>query len=78
MSFVKFDGCNAATNEMVDRKLAVTTFAKAFRQAQNQSLALEQHGMTGVWEVPDAAQAVRAANIFGQQGITNIRVRIAP
>ncbi|GLY87614.1 polymorphic toxin-type HINT domain-containing protein [Actinoallomurus iriomotensis] len=78
LSFVKFDGYNAATNEMIDRKLAVTTFAKAFRQAQNQSLALEQNGMAGVWEVPDAAQAARATNIFGQQGITNIRVRIVP
>jgi hypothetical protein len=44
---------------MIDRKLAVTTFAKAFRQAQNQSLALEQNGMSGVWEVLDAAQAAR-------------------
>ncbi|MFG2250976.1 polymorphic toxin-type HINT domain-containing protein [Spirillospora sp. NPDC048823] len=76
LSQVKFDGYDAVNGVMIDRKLAVTTFNKAFRQAQNQSLALEQNGLTGVWEVPNAAQAARARSILGQQLVMNIKVRI--
>jgi lipopolysaccharide/colanic/teichoic acid biosynthesis glycosyltransferase len=61
---------------MIDRKLAVMTFSKAYRQAQNQSLALEQNGMTGVWEVPNTAQIARGRAILGGQMITNIKIRI--
>ena len=76
LSTIKFDGYDAAAGQMIDRKLAVTTFNKAHRQAINQSLALEQNGMTGLWEVPDAYQLGRANKIFSDLGITNITARI--
>jgi hypothetical protein len=75
---IKFDGYDAANGQLIDRKLAVTTFNKAYRQAQNQSLALEQNGYTGIWEVPDQAQAARARRIFNDLNITNITVRVVP
>jgi hypothetical protein len=45
-------------------------------QAINQSLALEQNGYTGMWEVPTQAEANRANAIFADLGITNIQVRV--
>ncbi|WP_147312468.1 polymorphic toxin-type HINT domain-containing protein [Thermomonospora umbrina] len=76
LSQIKFDGYDAVNGVMIDRKLNVTGFPKTYRQAQNQSLALEQNGLGGVWEVPNAATAAQARRILGQQLITNIKVRI--
>ncbi|MGN9783080.1 polymorphic toxin-type HINT domain-containing protein [Nonomuraea sp. ZG12] len=75
---VKFDGHDSANGVMIDRKLNVTGYPKTKRQAQNQSLALEQDGLTGVWEVPNAAVAKQARRILAQRKITNITVRIVP
>jgi hypothetical protein len=77
LSQIKFDGIDEVNHVMIDRKLNVTGYPKTARQAQNQSLALQQNGMTGVWEVPNAAVARRVRNVLGGQMITNIKVRIA-
>ncbi|MFJ8634510.1 RICIN domain-containing protein [Streptomyces sp. NPDC093568] len=73
---IKFDGIDVANKIMIDRKYNVTRYPKTYKQAQNQSLALEQNGMTGVWEVPNATVAAEARKILAKQLITNIRVRI--
>ncbi|MFG2471118.1 polymorphic toxin-type HINT domain-containing protein [Streptomyces canus] len=78
LSTVKFDGMDATNGVMIDRKLNVTGYKKTYRQAQNQSLALEQNGLTGVWEVPNMSVAAQARKILGRQMITNIKVRIVP
>ncbi|MER6093401.1 polymorphic toxin-type HINT domain-containing protein [Streptomyces bluensis] len=78
LSQVKFDGYDAVNGVMIDRKLNVTGYPKTYRQAQNQSLALEQNGLTGVWEVPNAAVATQARRVLGRQNIMNIKVRIVP
>ncbi|MEU1542050.1 ricin-type beta-trefoil lectin domain protein [Actinacidiphila glaucinigra] len=78
LSHVKFDGIDEANRVMIDRKWAVTTYNKTYRQAMNQSLALEQNGYTGRWEVPNAAEAARARKVLGNLMITNIRVRVVP
>ena len=73
---VRFDG--EAPGLLIDRKLAVVTSPKAQSQALRQSAALGQNGLRGVWEVPDAAQAARARNMFNNLGINNIDVRVVP
>ncbi|WP_242584632.1 polymorphic toxin-type HINT domain-containing protein [Streptomyces sp. MST-110588] len=78
LSDIKFDGFDATNGVMIDRKVSVTTFNKTYRQAMNQSLALEQNGYTGRWEVPTEAEAVRARRVLGSLLITNIRVRVVP
>ncbi|WP_093744350.1 polymorphic toxin-type HINT domain-containing protein [Streptomyces sp. PAN_FS17] len=78
LSHIKFDGFDAANGVLIDRKLSVTTFNKTYRQARNQSLALEQNGYTGRWEVPTAAEAARARKVLGSLMITNIRVKVVP
>ncbi|MFD1667482.1 polymorphic toxin-type HINT domain-containing protein, partial [Streptomyces calvus] len=78
LSQVKFDGFDAANGVLIDRKLAVTTRNKTYLQAIRQSLALEQNGYTGRWEVPTASEARRARRVLGSLMITNIRVRVVP
>ncbi|RFS86233.1 hypothetical protein D0T12_06350 [Actinomadura spongiicola] len=78
LSIVKFDGVDLKNRVMIDRKLNVKGYPKTYRQAQNQSLALEQNGMTGRWEVPNERAAKDARRILGRLNITNIRVRIVP
>ncbi|MFE7413807.1 ricin-type beta-trefoil lectin domain protein [Streptomyces laurentii] len=78
ISQIKFDGYDATNNVLIDRKLNVTGYPKTYRQAQNQSLALEQNDLTGVWEVPNAAVATQARLILGRQMIMNIKVRVVP
>lgn len=73
---VRFDG--EAPGLLIDRKLAVVTSPKAQSQALRQSAALRQNGLRGMWEVPDAAQAARARNLFNNLGIDNIDVRVVP
>ncbi|MFS4093378.1 hypothetical protein [Streptomyces sp. AF1A] len=75
---IKFDGFDAVNGVMIDRKVSVTTFNKTYRQAMNQSLALEQNGYTGRREVPTEAEAARARRVLGSLLITNIRVRVVP
>ncbi|MET8453363.1 polymorphic toxin-type HINT domain-containing protein [Streptomyces sp. NPDC005209] len=75
---IRFDGFDEVNGVLIDRKMAVTTFNKSYMQARNQSLALEQNGYTGRWEVPTAAEAARARKLLGSLSITNIRVRVVP
>lgn len=75
-SMVRFDGFNGS--QLIDRKLAVLLTDKAATQALNQSTALAQSGLTGVWEVPTDAQAARAVRLFDRLGITNISVEVVP
>jgi filamentous hemagglutinin len=73
---VRFDG--EASGTLIDRKLAVVTSPKAQNQALRQSAALRQNNLTGIWEVPDGAQAARARAMLTKLGIENINVRIVP
>ncbi|MDQ1045374.1 polymorphic toxin-type HINT domain-containing protein [Streptomyces sp. V4I2] len=66
LSTVKFDGMDATNGVMIERELNVTGYKKTYRQAQNQSLLLEQNGLTGVWEVPDMSVAAQARKILGR------------
>ena len=75
-NLVKFDGVEG--NILIDRKIAVTTFPKAYYQAFRQSQALKANGFLGRWEVPTQAQADRAMAIFKRLGINNITVRVVP
>jgi RHS repeat-associated protein len=78
LSQVKFDGFDAQNGVLVDRKVSIKFYNKTWRQALNQSLALEQNGYTGRWEVPTAAEARRARRMLGTLLITNIKVRVVP
>lgn len=71
---VRFDGQDG--NILIDRKRAIVTTPKAKNQALRQSEALEQNGMTGRWEVPNAAQAARANTMLRNLGIKNITVEV--
>ena len=71
---VRFDGVEGEA--MIDRKKAVTTFPKSQKQALRQSEALRQNGLTGVWEVPSAAEATRATRMLTKLKIDNITVRV--
>ena len=73
---VRFDGAEGRV--LIDRKISVTTFPKSQRQALHQSRALEQHGLTGRWEVPTQAERVRALRMFQRLGIDNIAVKVVP
>ncbi|GHO92744.1 hypothetical protein KSF_027920 [Reticulibacter mediterranei] len=71
---VRFDGQDG--NILVDRKVSVTRYPKARRQAFRQSQALDQNDMTGCWEVPTEAAAEQARNMLAKLGITNIEVKV--
>ncbi|WP_227791509.1 beta strand repeat-containing protein [Burkholderia sp. BE17] len=73
---VKFDGVDG--DVMVDRKVSVVTTSKSMDQAQRQSDALTQNGLTARWEVPTAQQATRAQNMLNKLGISNITVKVVP
>ena len=78
LSQVKFDGFDDVNGVMIDRKVSIMTRNKTYQQAMNQSLALEQNGYTGLWEVPSGAEAARARKVLGDLMITNIRVGVVP
>ncbi|WP_308311355.1 polymorphic toxin-type HINT domain-containing protein [Streptomyces sp. D2-8] len=78
LSQVKFDGFDASNGVLIDRKLAVTTRNKTYLQAIRQSVALEQNGYSGRWEVPTEGEARRARRVLGSLLITNIRVKVVP
>ncbi len=71
---VRFDGLEDGV--LIDRKVSVTTFPKSQSQALRQSQALSANGLRGRWEVPTAAEAIRAKRMFERLGITNIEVRV--
>ncbi|MET7505945.1 polymorphic toxin-type HINT domain-containing protein [Streptomyces albidoflavus] len=73
---VRFDGFDEGNGVLIDRKLGIRTQEKTRRAAINQSMALEQNGYTGLWEVANQRAANRATRMFGRLGITNIDVRV--
>lgn len=75
---VRFDGFNPDMGEMIDRKLGVATTEKTGKAAMRQSLALEQNGYVGVWEVPNQRAFNRASRLLNRVNIANITVRLVP
>jgi filamentous hemagglutinin len=73
---VKFDGIDG--DQAIDRKSAIHTGSKTQLLAQRQSAALQQNGMTGVWEVPSVAEAARANRVLEAAGASNITVKVVP
>lgn len=72
----KFDGVDG--NVMVDRKTSIVRTRKAQAQVRRQSMALEQNGMTGRWEVPNESMRNQGTNLLNRLGITNIDVKVVP
>ncbi|MGY5061193.1 polymorphic toxin-type HINT domain-containing protein, partial [Streptomyces sp. 900105755] len=73
---VKFDGFDEENGVMIDRKYGVATAVKTQRTVINQSMALEQNGYTGMWEVANQRAYNRATRMFARLGVTNIGVRV--
>jgi hypothetical protein len=73
---IRFDGHEKGV--LIDRKTAIVMTEKAQAQAINQSRALEQNGLRGRWEVPTAADAIRAETLLDRLEITNIGVKVVP
>ncbi|ANP52026.1 RHS repeat-associated protein [Streptomyces griseochromogenes] len=73
---VKFDGFDEKNGVMIDRKYGVATAEKTQRTVINQSMALEQNGYTGLWEVANQRAFNRATRMFARLGITNIDVQV--
>ncbi|MBB5873446.1 RHS repeat-associated protein [Allocatelliglobosispora scoriae] len=75
---VRFDGFDQAKGELIDRKHGVHTGSKTQDAAMRQSLALEQNGYTGAWEVPNKKSVRQATRMMAKLNITNITVRLVP
>lgn len=73
---VRFDGFDETTNTLIDRKLGVATTEKTQGIAINQSMALEQNGYNGRWEVGTQLAANRASRMLSRLNITNIDVQV--
>ncbi|MEV4710011.1 polymorphic toxin-type HINT domain-containing protein [Micromonospora sp. NPDC049374] len=69
---VRFDDFDAAAGVLIDRKHGVATTRKMVDTAVRQSMALEQNGYTGRWEVPNERALRRANKVFRDAGVTNI------
>ncbi len=74
----KFDGVDATTGEMVDRKTNVANSTKFADEALRQSVTAAKNGFGVRWEVPNATVQARAQRILSTNGIKNIRVVVAP
>ena len=72
----KFDGVDASTGEMVDRKLGVG--GSAYNLALRQSATARANGFGVRWEVPTASVQKSAQRIISKLGVDNIRVVVAP
>ncbi|MFF3333828.1 polymorphic toxin-type HINT domain-containing protein [Streptomyces sp. NPDC002888] len=74
---VKFDGFDEDNGVLIDRKYgSVVTTTKVQNAVQNQSLALEQNGFRGLWEVTNQRSYNKAVRMFSRLGVDNIDVRI--
>ena len=58
-NWVDFDGWDAATGSLIDKKWNVTGFPKSSEQARRQAEIAKQHGVKVRWVVP--ANRVHAA-----------------
>jgi len=78
-NFVKFDGFDVGSKELIDRKWDVTTFDKSLSQLKRMSEALKQNpGFKGVIEVPTQRAYNNAVRAIQKANVTNINVRIVP
>ena len=73
---VRFDGFDESNGVLIDRKLGVATTEKSQLAALRQSMALEQNGYRGVWEVGNQRAYNRATRMLGRLGIDNIDVSL--
>jgi hypothetical protein len=71
---VKFDGVQG--EYVIDRKLKVVDAPRARDKLLRQAQALSEHRLIGVWEVPTAAQKVKALKLLKKMKVTNINVRV--
>lgn len=71
---VKFDGYKG--RYPIDRKWKVVNSPKARGQLLRQAAALAQNHLIGIWEVPDAAQKIKALKLLREMKVTNIKVRV--
>ncbi|MGR6328336.1 hypothetical protein ACU5AX_04665 [Sphingomonas sp. XXL09] len=71
---VKFDGIDG--EYMIDRKWKVVNLPNARAQILRQSKVLAQNGVHGMWEVPTAAQRIKAFNAIKKEKVANIKVRV--
>ena len=69
---VRFDGQDG--NVLIDRKSGGATTQKSVNQAQRQSAALREAGMTGSWEVSNEKALKRAQKVLDKAGAENIEV----
>ena len=74
----KFDGVDASTGEMVDRKTNLANSEKFARGALRQSVVAAKNGFSVRWEVPNTTVQTQAQRILSTNGIKNIRVVVAP
>ena len=74
----KFDGVDAETGEMVDRKTNIANSEKFARGALRQFVVAAKNGFGVRWEVPNAAVQTQAQRILSTNGIKNIRVVVVP
>ena len=74
----KFDGVDAATGEMVDRKTNVANSTKFADEALRQSVTAAKNGFGVRWEVTNTTVQTQAQRILSTNGIKNIRVVVAP
>jgi hypothetical protein len=74
----KFDGVDAETGEMVDRKTNVANSEKFAREAFRQSVTAEKNGFGVRWEVPNTTVQTKAQRILSTNGIKNIRIAVVP
>lgn len=74
----KFDGVDARTGEMVDRKTNIVTTDKSLEEARRQSITAQKNGFGVRWEVPNAAFQARAQKFLSKNGIQNIKMAITP
>ncbi|HEX4085790.1 MAG TPA: hypothetical protein VHY22_12830 [Chthoniobacteraceae bacterium] len=72
----KFDGVDAATGEMVDRKLNIG--GSSVNLARRQSATATANGFGVRWEVPNSSVQAAAQTMISRLGIKNIRVIVRP
>ncbi len=71
---VKFDGVRG--DYVIDRKMKVVDAPNARAQLLRQSGVLAEHHLIGLWEVPTAAQKIKALKLFKKMNVTNIHVKV--
>ncbi len=71
---VKFDGVRG--DYVIDRKMKVVDAPHARAQLLRQSGVLAEHHLIGLWEVPTAAQKIKALKLFKKMNAANLHVKV--